>query len=198
MAKVNAGITMSVDGFIAGPNDGPGKGLGDAGERLHHWVFGGPWAYGDGSLPAPRGEDATWLAEVTGRLGAVVTGRNTYDAVHGWGGSSPWGVPVFVVTHRTEDEAAGEDFTFVAGVDQAVSRAVEAAGDRYVHVMGGAQVIRQALDADLVDELTIIIAPLILGSGKRLFDGFTRDVELEQAGVRQSEFATFVDYVVKR
>ena len=81
---------------------------------------------------------------------------------------------------------------------EAVERAREAAGDKDVHVMGGADVIRQALDAGLVDELTIIVAPVILGGGKRLFDGFTRDVELEHIGLRQSQFATFIDYRIKR
>ena len=85
---------------------------------------------------------------------------------------------------------------FVPGVEQAVALAREAAGDRDVNVMGGAQVIRQALAAGLVDELTIIVAPLILGAGKRLFEGFSHDVELEHLGVRQSPFATFIDYRV--
>ena len=81
---------------------------------------------------------------------------------------------------------------------EAIEQAQRAAGGKHVHVMGGADVIRQALDAGLVDELTIIVAPLILGGGKRLFEGFERDVELEQLGVRQSRYATFVDYTVLR
>jgi dihydrofolate reductase len=86
----------------------------------------------------------------------------------------------------------------VAGVEEAVEQARAAAGDQDVHVMGGADVIRQALAADLVDQLTIIIAPVILGSGKRLFEGFEHDIELEHKGVRQSPFATFIDYTMKR
>ena len=121
MTKVLAGITTSVDGYVAGPNDGPGKGLGEGG-----------------------------------------------------------------------------GFTFVSGVEQAVERAKEAAGSKDVHVMGGADVIRQALAAGLVDELTIIIAPIVLGRGKRLFEGFSTSLELEHLGVRQSPRATFVDYRVKR
>src|SRR2546429_505331 len=101
MSKVVAGITTSVDGYITGPDDGPGKGLGEGGERLHYWVFGGPWIYGN--------------------------------------------------------EARGEP----------------------------------------VDELTIIIAPVVLGGGKRLFEGFSRSMDLQQLGVRQSQFATFIDYRVK-
>jgi hypothetical protein len=75
MAKVLAGITTSVDGYITGPNDGPGKGLGDGGERLHYWVFGGPWTYADAPRGEPTGEDAAWFEDVSSRVGAVVGGR---------------------------------------------------------------------------------------------------------------------------
>jgi dihydrofolate reductase len=197
MAKVVAGITTSVDGFIAGPNDGPGKGLGEGGERLHYWVFGGPWTYDDEPKGEPAGEDAAWLAEVSARVGAVVGGRSTYEAARHWGDENPWGLPFFIVTHRPEEEPEGGDFTFVSGVDTAVQRALDAAGGKDVNVMGGAEVIRQALEAGLVDELTIIIAPVVLGGGKRLFDGFTKSLDLEHLGVRQSSFATFIDYRVR-
>jgi len=197
MTKVLAGITTSVDGYIAGPNDGPGKGLGEGGERLHYWVFGGPWTYDDGPKGEATGEDAAWLEEVTAAIGAVVAGRWTYEAAGHWGDENPWGLPVFIVTHRPEEEPEGGAFTFVDGVEEAVERAREAAGDKDVHVMGGADVIRQALEAGLVDELTIIVAPVALGGGKLLFDGFSRSLELEHLGVRQSPFATFITYRVK-
>jgi dihydrofolate reductase len=198
MAKVLAGITMSIDGYITGPNDGPGNGLGDRGERLHHWVFGGPWTYSDEGRREPTGEDAAWLAQITASMGAVVCGRWTYEAADHWGDRNPWGLPLFVVTHRPEEEPAGGEFTFVSGVDAAVERAVAAAAGKDVHVMGGADVIREALAAGVVDELSIIIAPVIMGGGKRLFDGFTRSLDLEHLGVRQSPFATSIDYRVKR
>jgi dihydrofolate reductase len=198
MAKVLAGITTSVDGYITGPNDGPAKGLGEGGERLHYWVFGGPWSYDDQSRGEPTGEDAAWLAEAVSRVGAVVGGRSTYEAARHWGDKNPWGLPLFIVTHRPEEEPPGGEFTFVAGVKEAVEQAVEAAGGRDVHVMGGADVIRQALEAGLVDELTIIIAPVVLGGGKRLFEGFSKPLELEHLGIRQSQHATFIDYAVKR
>jgi dihydrofolate reductase len=194
VAKVIAGITTSVDGYITGPNDGPGKGLGDGGERLHYWVFGGPWTYLDEPRGEPTGEDAAWLAEATARVGAVVAGRWTYEAARHWGDRNPWGLPFFIVTHRPEEEPEGGEFTFVAGVEAAVERALDAAGGKDVHVMGGAEVIRQALAAGIVDELTIIVAPVVLGGGKHLFDGFSRSLELEHLGVRQSRFATFIDY----
>jgi dihydrofolate reductase len=198
MTKVLAGITTSVDGYIAGPDDGPGRGLGEGGERLHYWVFGGPWTYDEGPKGDASGEDAEWLSEMTSRIGAVVSGRWTYEAARHWGDENPWGLPVFIVTHRPEEEPEGGAFTFVSGVEEAVERAREAAGDKDVHVMGGADVLRQALEAGLVDELTIIIAPVVLGGGKRLFEGFSESLELEQLGVRQSQFATFINYRVKR
>src|SRR5437762_13404815 len=172
MTKVLAGITTSVDGYITGQNDGPDKGLGDGGERLHYWVFGGPWTYEAEPKGEPTGEDAAWLAETISRIGAVVGGRNTYEAARHWGDENPWGLPFFIVTHRPEEEPAGGAFTFVSGVKEAIDRAAEAAGDKDVSVMGGAEVIRQALAAGLVDELSIIVAPVVPGGGKRLFEGF--------------------------
>jgi len=133
-----------------------------------------------------------------GANGAVVTGRGTYEAAGHWGDHNPWGIPVFVVTHRPEEQPPGDEFVFVDSVPAALERARAAAGDRQVHIMGGAQIIRQALAAGMVDELTIIVAPVLLGAGKRLFEGFTESVDLEHLGVRQSPFATFIDYRVKR
>jgi dihydrofolate reductase len=197
MTKVVAAITTSVDGYVTGPNDGPGKGLGEGGERLHYWVFGGPWTYDDPHGEA-SGEDAAWLEEVASRMGAVLVGRWMYEAAGHWGGENPWGVPVFVVTHRPEEEPEGGAFTFVSGLEEAVEHAKQAAGGKDVSIGGGADVIRQALEAGLVDELSIIVAPVVLGGGKRLFEGFTRSLELEHIGVRQSPFATFIDYRVKK
>ena len=105
-------------------------------------------------------------------------------------------MPIFIVTHRPEEEPDTGEFNFVGDLEEAVRRAVDAAGDNVVSVMGGADVIRQALDAGVVEELTLIVAPIVLGGGKRLFEGFSKDVELEHLGVRQSPFATFIDYRV--
>ena len=198
MTKVLAGITTSVDGYITGPDDGPGMGLGVGGERLHYWVFGGPWTYDSEPKGEATGEDAAWLEETVTRVGAVVSGRWTYEAAGHWGGETPWGLPFFIVTHRPEEEPGAGGFSFVRGVEEAVARAREAAAGKDVHVMGGAEIIRQALDAGIVDELTIIVSPVILGGGKRLFEGFSSSLELEHLGVRQSQFATFIDYRVKR
>ena len=198
MAMVAAGITTSLDGYITGPDDGPGRGLGEGGERLHWWVFGGPWRYEDGARGEATGVDKAYLEEAMARFGAVVAGRTTYDVTGAWGGRNPFGVPLFVVTHRLQDAPPPDSgFRFAAGVSEAVAAAREAAGGRDVSVMGGASVIRQALAAGLVDELSISIAPVVLGGGKRLFDGFDQTVILEQTAVRQSPFATHLAYRVR-
>ena len=187
---------MSLDGYVAGPDDRPGQGLGEGGERLHYWMFGDP---DDAATGEATGEDAAFLEERLGSLGAVVGGRSTYDLAEAWGGSDPFEAPFFIVTHRTEDAPAPETgFTFVDGVDAAIARAREAAGDKEVLVMGGADVIRQALAGSLVDELAISIAPVVLGGGKRLFEGFDRSIDLEQVSVRHSPVATHITYLVKR
>ena len=196
MTKVVATITISLDGYITGPNDGPGRGLGEGGERLHYWVFGGPWSYEEEPTGEATGADKAYLDGAMARLGAVVGGRNTYEAAEAWGGSNPWPVPFFVVTHRPEDAPAGAGF--VNGLDEAIARAREAAGDKDVSLMGGADVIRQALRGGQVDELFITIAPVVLGGGKRLFEGFDETFRLEHLGVVQSPFATHIQYRVLR
>ena len=198
MTKVAAGITTSLDGYVAGPNDGPGLGLGERGERLHYWVFGGPWSYEEEPRGEATGADKEFLDQGIARVGAIVGGRGTFDAAEGWGGSNPFGAPFFIVTHRPEDEPADTGFTFVDGLDEAITRAKEAAGDKDVFVMGGADVIRQALRAGHVEELSISIAPVMLGGGKRLFEGFEQDLTLEHVGLLQSPFATHITYRVVR
>jgi dihydrofolate reductase len=198
MTKVLASITTSLDGYITGPNDGPEKGLGEGGERLHYWVFGGPWTYDDPPRGEATGADKEFLDSMTAREGAVVGGRNTYESADHWGGSNPFGAPFFIVTHKPEDEPDGAGFTFVDGLDLALALAREAAGDKDVGIMGGADIIRQALQMGAVDELTISVAPVVLGAGKRLFEGFDTPLNLEPIQVLQSPFATHVTYRVMR
>jgi dihydrofolate reductase len=197
MAKVTAAITTSVDGYIAGPDDGPGTGLGEGGERLHYWVFGGPWTYSNEPKGGPSGAAREFLDEAMARTGAIVIGRWMYEAAGHWGEKNPWDVPVFVVTHRPEEEPGNGEFTFVDGFDDAIERARAVGGDKDVSIGGGADVIRQGLHAGVVDELAIIVAPVILGGGKALFDGFTKSLDLEQIGVRQIEWATVIEFRVK-
>jgi len=197
MGKITASITTSVDGYITGPNDGPGRGLGEGGPALHSWVFGGPWDYNEEPKGEATGEDKAFLDEAMKDLGAVIAGRWTYESAEHWGDRNPWGRPVFIVTHRPAEQPAGDEFRFVGCLAEAIDSARAAAGDKVVNIMGGADLIRQALAAGLVEELTIIVAPITLGAGKRLFDGFDRRIELEHLGVRQSPFATFIEYRVK-
>jgi len=198
VTKVAAGITISLDGYITGPKDGPGRGLGDGGERLHYWVFGGPWSYDEEPRGEATGADSEFLEGAIARAGAVVGGRNTYEAARAWGGENPFGVPFFIVTHRPEDAPAGSGFAFVNGLDETLDRARGAAGGKDVFVMGGADVVRQALRAGHVEELAISIAPVVLGGGKRLFDDFAETVTLEHVGLLQSPFATHITYRVVR
>lgn len=120
-----------------------------------------------------------------------------YDAAGAWGGSNPFPGTLFVLTHRTAGQpAAGTGFRFVADLDAAFAQAAEVAAGGDIGVGGGASVIRQALAAGKVDELAISTAPVILGQGKRLFDGFDRDIDLEVVKVYSSPYATHVRYAV--
>jgi dihydrofolate reductase len=198
MTKVLAGITTSLDGYITGPNDGPGRGLGDNGEQLHYWVFGGPWTYDKEPTGEPTGPDKEFLDSAMTRVGAVIGGRNTYEAAEAWGGHNPWGIPFFILTHHPEDAPADAGFTFVSDLEEAVTQAIAAANGKDVHIMGGADTIRQALAAGHVQELTLSIAPVILGAGKPLFDDSTPSVRLEHVHLLQSPFATHITYRVVR
>jgi dihydrofolate reductase len=201
MAKVIAGITMSLDGYITGPNDRLGAGLGQDGERLHHWVFGGPWTY-DGPRGSPAAVDQEYLDDVFASAGAWVVGRTMHDVVDGWGDDPGFGVPVFVVTHRSRETVVKGDTTFefvTGGIADALARAQAAAAGKNVIVMGGADVLRQYLGAGLVDEFTLTIAPVLLGAGKRLFDGISRtDITFERTAVIESPFATHLRFRVRR
>ena len=196
MTKIAAGITISVDGYITGPNDGPGRGLGKGGERLHYWVFGGPWSYDQERPGEATGADKEFLDAGIARGGAVIGGRNTYEAAGHWGGSNPFGIPFFILTHSPEDEPPDAGFTFVDDLDAAIARAREAAGEKDVFIMGGADVIRQALRAGYVEELSISVATVVLGDGKRLFEGFHETLNLQHISLLQSPFATHITYRV--
>jgi dihydrofolate reductase len=164
MSTVVLDVSMSLDGFTAGPNVGEEEPLGDGGERLHEWMAGkGP----DG------GVDIGVRREVDATVGATVIGRRTFDlGVGPWGGT-PWpGVPGFVVTHRTREDLLGDNggtFAF-DGLEAAARRARDAAGDKDVLVLG-ADVARQLLSAGLLDEVRIHLVPLLMGEGTPLFAG---------------------------
>jgi dihydrofolate reductase len=195
MTKVIAEITMSLDGFVTGPDPGLEQGLGRGGEPLHRWVFDGDDAV-----------DAEVLQESAERSGAVIMGRRLFDIIDGpkgwredmgYGASNAAAPAFYVVTHSPpEDVRLDLDFTFVTeGPKTAVEKARAAAGDKDVVIMGGGDVIRQALDEGLVDELRLHVSPLILGTGTPLFDNSNRR-ELIQKSVRVSSNATHLVYEV--
>ncbi len=195
MAEIVADITVSLDGFVTGPDPDQEHGLGRGGEPLHHWAF-----------AADDDIDAAVLTESTAQTGAVVMGRRTFDFVDGPNGWSEaegyvpgksFRPPVFVVTHSVpQNRRLTTQFTFVThGLGAAISAARAAAGDGNVAVMGGAEVVRQAVRQRLVGRLRLHIAPVLLGSGTRLFDGGPPQ-ELIQERVQASTHATHVTYRV--
>ena len=199
MSKVIAGITMSLDGYVTGPNDRLGAGLGNGGERLHYWVFGGPWTY-TSERGSPADVDQAYLDDVFSAGGAWIVGRTMHDLVDGWGDDPGFGVPVFVVTHRPHETVVKGDTTFefvTDGIDAALDKALEAAAGKNVIVMGGADVLRQYLAAGAVDEFTLTVAPVLLGGGKRLFDGISRtDIAFDRQRVIESPYATHLRFRV--
>ena len=169
MGSVVIDMSMSLDGYIAAPNDNPEQGLGEDGMRLHNWAFDDPSVF------------ERFLADITEGTGAVIMGRRSYDnSIDNWGGKGPLGdVPCFVVTHNAIADA-DPVFTFVTdGIESALAKAREAAGARDVFIGGGADVINQYLAAGLVDELELHVAPILLGGGARLFDNVGPNLKLE-------------------
>jgi dihydrofolate reductase len=175
VGKVGTGFSSSLDGFIAGPNDGPGQPLGEGGERLFEWFSGGDTEYrlpGTEMVFRVSPQSAEMLREAHAGMGAFVTGRRTFDIANGWGGSPPLGVPTFVVTHTVPDEWVyeGSPFEFVTdGVEAAVGRARAVAGERDVAV-GAASIAQQCIKAGLLDEIHVDLVPVLLGDGVRLFE----------------------------
>jgi dihydrofolate reductase len=197
MAEVILDITMSLDGFVTGPNDGPTAGLGEGGEVLHYWVFGGPWTHDSPRAMEPVGVDRQVLDEATTLNGAAVVGRRMYDITNGWGGKTPFGFPMMVVTHRVEDQPEpSSGFEFVNGVEAAVARAQEIAGDKSVTIGGGASIAQQALVAGLVTQINLHVAPVLLGAGRPLFAGLGERLSLEHVRTLDSPYATHLTYRV--
>jgi len=202
MGKVLVDITTSLDGFVAGRDDGPELPLGEGGERLHEWVFGlASWREPHGLEGGETNRDSEILEEAMGNLGAVVVGRRMFDNAGGWGDNPPFHVPVFVLTHEAREQEAkegGTTFTFVTeGVETAIHQAQTAAGDKDVSIGGGANTIQQFLRAGLVDELQVHLAPLLLGGGVRLFDDLGADeVKLQSTRVVESPAVTHLKFRV--
>ena len=203
MGRVRFDVTMSLDGFIAGPNDGPEQGLGEGGEQLHQWVYDlASWREPHGLAGGVTNQDSEILEEAVRATGAVIVGRRMFDNAKGWGEEPPFHVPVFVVTHEAREQLGRSDttFTFVSdGIRSALEQAKAAAGGKDVSIGGGADVAQQYLKAGLVDELQIHVAPLILGSGVRLFDRLgDAQIQLEKTSVIDSPAVTHLRFRVVR
>src|SRR3954467_9014648 len=192
-------MSMSLDGFIAGPNAGPGNGLGDGGHRLHEWFFTG--------ADAERKAIAGRLAGVNGQVidefmttGAVVAGRGTFEPAGGWGGDHHDGVPIFILTPRDPNEVRHWPLvTYVDDVTAAMTSAKEAAGDRNV-LVHGAGTAQLALAAGVLDEIQLHVIPVLFGEGRRLFEGLAPEqIELERTRVIEGEGGvTHMRYRVRR
>ncbi|MGH3881439.1 MAG: dihydrofolate reductase family protein [Actinophytocola sp.] len=192
MTKVVCGMSMSLDGYVTGPNDSREHPLGEGGEPLHHWLF----------SPYQTEPDAEVIGEMLAGVGAVVMGRRSFDFCEGeggWGDGGPAGdVPCFVVTHRPPPAHAASVFTFVDDVPSAIEQAKAAAGDKVVG-MHGATTTQQALAAGLLDELQIHLIPILLGGGVRLLEHLGDEtIELEPLRVVGTPRATHLRYRVLR
>jgi dihydrofolate reductase len=202
MGKVSMGLSMSLDGFIAGPNDGPEHPLGEGGERLFAWYSTGDTEYrlpGTEMVFRVSPQSAELLREAHPRMGAFVTGRRTFDITNGWGGNPPLGVPTFVVTHSVPQEWVyeGSPFTFVTdGVESAVEKAKEVAGDKDVAV-GAASVVQQCIRSGHLDVIHVDLVPVLLGDGVRLFEHLgNMPIELERTNVVEGAGVTHLTFRV--
>ena len=201
MGKVTFNITVSLDGFVTGPNDNHNNGLGDGGERLCDWHFSVDTGIqiSDGSMVVNvSSQSAQILQAARSTYGAGVWGRRTFDIARAWGGHPP-GRPCFIVTHNVPQEwlYEGSPFTFVTdGVESAIRQAKQAAGEKDV-VVCTASVLQQCLSAGLMDEIHIDVAPILLGSCVRLFDHLgVAPIGLESIRAIQASGVTHLGYRV--
>ncbi len=203
MGKVTFNMTMSLDGFVAGANDGPNNPLGDGGDPLFNWYNSGDTEYkmpgGDWKFKVSAAS-AALLDRVIKESGVLVTGRKTFDIAGAWGGQHPVDLPIVVLTHRIPQEWAdkeGSPFTFVTdGIESAIRQAKAIAGDKHVDV-STASTLQQALKAGLIDEICVDIVPVVLGKGVRLFEHFGDEPpQLEQVDVVVGQGVTHLRYRV--
>jgi dihydrofolate reductase len=192
-------MSMSLDGFVAGPNEGPGNGLGDGGHRLHDWIFAGVPTEHLGVPGRPTGVNGEVMDEFMS-TGAVVAGRGTVEPAGYWGGDHHDGVPIFILSrHKSEADAAQWPLvTYVGDVETAMASAKKAAGgkDVLVHGVGTAQL---ALAAGVLDEIQIHLVPVLLGEGRRLFEHLGTDhIELDPIRVVDGPGVTHLRYRVRR
>jgi len=206
-------ISMSLDGYVAGPNQTLEEPLGKGGEQLHEWVFRlAAWREPHGLEGGEHGPDGELVRASVGRTGAVIMGRRMFSGGSGpwesdpnadawWGDNPPFHVPVFVLTHHEREpveKEGGTTFTFVTdGFESALQQARAAAGEKDISIAGGAEVAQQALRAGVVDDVTLHLAPVLLGGGTSLFGDLGTDLTLNLTNVLEAPFATHLQYVVK-
>jgi dihydrofolate reductase len=210
MSKLRAHISVSADGYVAGPNQRTEEPLGDGGERLHDWVVAlAAWRAPHGKEGGEVNASSAVLEEAQANVGAEIMGRGKFGGGPGpwpdepwngwWGHDPPFHMPVFVLTNHEREPLTLSDttFTFVTGgIEAALEQARAAAGEKDVMIGGGADVINQYLAAGLVDELELHVAPVVLGGGSRLFEGIGPDVSLEQVRAVEAPGVTHVKYRV--
>jgi dihydrofolate reductase len=192
-------MSMSLDGFIAGPNERPDNGLGDGGHRLHEWVFAGADTQENGVPGRPPGVNGEVYDEMMS-TGAVVAGRGTFEPAGGWDGDHHDGVPIFILTrHDPADLRQWPLVSYVSDVGTAMTQAKHAAGDRNV-LVHGAGTAQLALAAGVLDELELHVIPVLFGQGRRLFEGFAPEqIELERTRILDGESGvTHMHYRVLR
>jgi dihydrofolate reductase len=211
MGSVTCHISISLDGFVAGPNQSVENPLGEGGERLHEWVFvTDSWRRQQGMSGGEHTADSEVIDEVVHDVGAYIMGRKMFGGGDGpwdetwmgwWGGEPPYHAPVFVLTHHEREPLAmqgGTTFTFVTdGIESALTQARAAAGDKDVAIAGGASAVNQYLAAKLLDELYLHIVPVVLGAGERLLVN-VGDPTLEPVKVVASRAVTHVKYRIVR
>ncbi len=211
MSKVRVHISVSADGYVAGPDQSLENPLGVGGERLHDWVVAlRAWREPHGLEGGEVNASTPVVEESLANVGAEIMGRGKFGGGPGpwaeewrgwWGDEPPFHMPVFVLTHHEREPLTLSDttFTFVTdGIEAGLDRARDAAGGKDVVVGGGASVINQYLAAGLVDELELHVVPLVLGGGARLFDGLGPDLQLEQVRAIEAPGVTHLKYRVVR
>ena len=210
MSKFRCDISISVDGFVAGPNQSEENPLGEGGERLHDWVVPlAGWRESHGKQDGEVNESTRVFEESLENIGASVMGRNMFGPIGGgawgdewtgwWGDDPPYHHHVFIVTHHPRDPVemrGGTTFHFVTdGIESALEQAKEAAGGKDVKLWGGGQIVQQYLAAGLLDELELHVVPLVLGGGARIFDNLQdADVRLEQVRAVEAPGVTHLKY----
>jgi dihydrofolate reductase len=211
MNSITCQISISLDGFVAGPNQSLENPIGEGGMRLHEWAFATEsWRAQQGLEGGERGADSEVIDELFEDVGAYIMGRKMFGGGDGpwdeswtgwWGENPPYHVPVFVLTHHAREPLpmqGGTTFTFVTdGIESALEQARTAAGEKDVAIAGGASAVRQYLAAGLLDELYLHIVPVVLGAGERLLEG-VGDPIFEPVKMTASPAVTHIKYRIRR